>query len=64
MDVKEIKRKIEVGDYILASKMLSITPENVRTRFSRGKEDVLKALRVIIDNRERLINKYKEKNSI
>lgn len=62
MDTKKIKQKIEVGDYILASRMLNITPENARARFSRKKEDVLNALKVIILNREKLIREYQDKN--
>ncbi|MCO6564086.1 MAG: hypothetical protein J6581_01445 [Apibacter sp.] len=63
MTIKQIKRKIEVGDFILASKLLNITPENVRARFSREKMDVLEALEAIISNRERLIKEYHKKIS-
>lgn len=63
MTVEQIKRKIEVGDYILASKLLNITPENVRARFSREKNDVLEALEAIISNRERFIKNYQKKIS-
>ena len=58
MTVEQIKRKIEVGDYILASKLLNITPENVRARFSREKMDAIEALKAIISNRERFIKEY------
>ncbi|TWP24698.1 hypothetical protein ETU08_02535 [Apibacter muscae] len=60
MNLKELKQKMEIGDYILASKMLKITPENVRIRFSREKKDVLEVLKLIIDNREKLIKKFQE----
>ncbi|WP_295841501.1 hypothetical protein [uncultured Apibacter sp.] len=63
MTSEQIKRKIEVGDYVLASKLLNITPENVRARFSREKVDVLKALEAIINNREKFIKKYQKKIS-
>lgn len=63
MTIKQIKRKIEVGDFILASKLLNITPENVRARFSREKMDVMEALEAIIINRERLIKEYHKKIS-
>ncbi|MXO32775.1 MULTISPECIES: hypothetical protein [Apibacter] len=63
MTVEQIKRKIEVGDYILASKLLNITPENVRARFSREKNDVLEALEAIISNREKFIKNYQKKIS-
>jgi hypothetical protein len=63
MTVEQIKNKIEVGDYILASKLLNITPENVRARFSREKIDVIEALEAIISNRERLIKEYQKKIS-
>ncbi|MXO34671.1 hypothetical protein GFU95_07560 [Apibacter sp. B3889] len=63
MTVEQIKRKIEVGDYILASKLLNITPENVRARFSREKNDVLEALEAIISNREKFIKNYHKKIS-
>jgi hypothetical protein len=63
MTVEQIKSKIEVGDYILASKLLNITPENVRARFSREKIDVIEALEAIISNRERLIKEYQKKIS-
>ncbi|CVK15785.1 hypothetical protein Ga0061079_10395 [Apibacter mensalis] len=63
MTIKQIKRKIEVGDFILASKLLNITPENVRARFSREKMDVMEALEAIISNRERLIKEYHKKIS-
>ncbi|WP_303813407.1 hypothetical protein, partial [Apibacter mensalis] len=61
--VEQIKRKIEVGDYILASKLLNITPENVRARFSREKMDAIEALKAIISNRERFIKEYHKKIS-
>jgi hypothetical protein len=64
MTTEQIKKKIEVGDYILASKLLNITPENVRARFSREKIDVLDALEAIIANRERFIKKYQAKKSL
>lgn len=63
MTVEQIKRKIEVGDYILASKLLNITPENVRARFSREKIDAIEALKAIISNRERFIKEYHKKIS-
>lgn len=63
MTVEQIKRKIEVGDYILASKLLNITPENVRARFSREKNDVLEALEAIISNREKFIKNYQKRIS-
>lgn len=63
MTVEQIKSKMEVGDFILASKLLNITPENVRARFSREKNDVMEALEVIINNRERLIKEYHKKIS-
>ncbi|MCX8677317.1 MULTISPECIES: hypothetical protein [Apibacter] len=63
MTVEQIKRKIEVGDYILASKLLNITPENVRARFSREKMDAIEALKAIISNRERFIKEYHKKIS-
>lgn len=59
MTTEQIKKKLQVGDYILASKMLKTTPENVRTRFNRNKPDVLDALRIIIINRENLIKEYR-----
>ncbi|MGM5630419.1 hypothetical protein O2K51_05905 [Apibacter raozihei] len=59
MTIEQIKEKMEVGDYVLASKLLKTTPENVRTRFARAKEDVIEALTAIIDNRERFIKRYR-----
>lgn len=61
MTIEQIKNKIEIGDYILASKLLNITPENVRARFAREKEDAIEALKAIIMNRESFIEKYKTK---
>lgn len=58
MTIEQIKKKIQVGDYILASKMLKTTPENVRTRFTRNKQDVVDVLSIIINNREHLIKEY------
>ncbi len=58
MTAEEIKDKMEIGDYILAAKLLGISPENVRTRFVRKKEDVMNALRAIIVNRETFIQGY------
>ncbi|TWP31557.1 hypothetical protein ETU08_00735 [Apibacter muscae] len=64
MTIEQIRKKLEVGDYILASKMLKITPENARIRFARNKEDVKSVILLIINNREKLIeNFHKSLNS-
>ncbi|WP_295813115.1 hypothetical protein [uncultured Apibacter sp.] len=64
MTIQEIKEKLEIGDYILASKMLKITPENVRTRFIRNKEDVKEILILIVNNRGKLIRKFHESKDL
>ena len=64
MTIQEIKEKLEIGDYILASKMLKITPENVRTRFIRNKEDVKEVLILIVNNRGKLIRKFHESKDL
>lgn len=64
MTIQEIKEKLEIGDYILASKMLKITPENVRTRFIRNKEDVKEVLILIVNNRAKLIRKFHESKDL
>ncbi|MDR2122839.1 MAG: hypothetical protein LBP34_06915 [Flavobacteriaceae bacterium] len=59
--IEQLKEKMEIGDYVLASKLLNVTPENIRVRFSRKKKDVLDALKAIIANREKFIREYKIK---
>lgn len=58
MTLKQIKENLEVGDYILAAKLLKISPENVRTRLARNKNDVKVALLCIIENRKELIKNF------
>ena len=58
MTYEQIKEKMLVGDYELASQMLKTSRDNVRQRLSRRKSDVLNALQVIIENREQLIKNF------
>ncbi len=59
MTTKQIREKMEIGDFILASKLLGISPENARIRFLRKKEDVIEVLEAIIVNREMFIRNYR-----
>lgn len=58
---EQIKSKMMVGDFVLASNMMKMTTDNVRMRFKRRKQDVLDCLLLIVNNREELINHYQNK---
>lgn len=61
----KIKPKIQIGDYITASEMISkatgkkMQASTLRMRFIRLKPDAIKALQLIVDAREELIEEFK-----
>lgn len=57
-EVEILKARMAVGDYLVASKMLNTTTENVRMRLIRKKRDVIECLTSICDNRDQLIQNY------
>ncbi len=49
---QQIKKDIMIGDYLLASKILKTSSDNIRQRVLRRKEDTLEVLQAIIENRK------------
>ena len=63
MTYEEVKRKKERNDLTIAARMLGITLDSARTRFRRGKEDMVQTVAKIIKNREALISENQPVNS-
>jgi hypothetical protein len=62
-EIKAIKaliiNKIAKGDYITLSKILECEQETARKRFHRSNPEAVIKMKLIIDNREMLINQNK-----
>ncbi len=64
MEIEQIKKKIQYGDFNLLQKLINApTVAAARMRFFRGDEDAIKAMAKIQDNRAELIKNYREKNN-
>lgn len=55
---EQLKRKMQVGDLLTASKMLDITTDAARMRLNRMQPEIVEALETIIHTREKLIQKH------
>ena len=60
MTIEQIKEKTQYGDYTLLGKVMGINAPAAKMRFLRGDEKSKEALLKIIENRESLIEQYKE----
>ena len=58
MTTEQIKEKMVIGDFVTAGKLLGISSANARMRFKRGREDAIRAMTDIIENREKMIIKH------
>ena len=64
MEIEQIKKKIQYGDFKVLQKLINApTVAAARMRFFRGDEDAIKAMAKIQDNREELIKNYREKHN-
>lgn len=64
MEIEQIKKKIQYGDFNILQKLINApTVAAARMRFFRGDEDAIKAMAKIQDNREELIKNYRKKNN-
>lgn len=61
MSLEELKEKIEYGDYNTLGKMLDMPSPAARARFKRDDPEAIKAMELIIENKERLISDYLNK---
>lgn len=60
MTIEQIKKKTQYGDYTLLGQVLGINAPAAKMRFLRGDEKSKEALVKIIENRENLIEEFKE----
>ena len=60
--IEQIKDKRRSGDYILLSQLLGVAQHTAKMRLARGDKEAIKAMLIIIKNRERLIKEYQSKN--
>lgn len=59
MTIEEIKQKVQYGDYTTLGVMLEIPPTTAKMRFIRGDEEAKSAMEKIIQNRENMIEDFK-----
>ena len=64
MEIEQIKKKIQYGDFITSKKSHSCSRNSwCIDEFLQNIEDAIKAMAKIQDNREELIKNYREKNN-
>lgn len=56
-----LESKLKYGDYTTLGIVLGCNADAAKKRFKRGNKQAEKALREIVENRERLIDKYQSK---
>lgn len=63
-EIKRLRKKLMISDFVLVGKLLEITPDNARIRFQRGKQDVFDCVNKIIANRDELIAQYETAKNV
>ena len=61
MKTEQKEIKIKYGDYQTLADMLGVSTDAARMRYRRNDPEAIRAMEVIFENREKLINKYKNK---
>jgi urease beta subunit len=61
MTLEQIKKKMQYGDYITLGKMFNIPSTTSKMRFLRGDEKTTEAMSKIIETREKLIDDNRQK---
>lgn len=63
MTIKEIKLKVQYGDYTTLADMLEIkNAVTAKMRFVRGNEEARQAMESIVTGREKLIAEFKKEH--
>ena len=57
----EIKDKMQQGDYITLGRMLNVSRFAATGQYHRCNKKAVQAMKMIVDNREKLITKYQSK---
>lgn len=60
MKSEQKKLDVKYGDYILLGELLGTTTDNARMRYRRQREDAVKGMELIIDNRNKLLEEFKK----
>lgn len=58
---KQLKLKINRGDFILLSRILEVSRQTAQQRYNRDNEKAVLCMENIISEKEKLINKLKRK---
>ena len=61
MKTEQKEMKPKYGDYQTLADMLDVSTDAARMRYRRNDPEAIKAMKVIFENREKLINKFKNK---
>lgn len=61
MKTEQKQKKIKYGDYQTLADMLDTSTDAARMRYRRNDPEAIKAMDVILENREKLINQFRNK---
>lgn len=61
--IKELKKKLQYGDFVLLGDVLGCSRDAAVKRFQRGNEIAIEAMEKIVKNREELKETYKSEDT-
>lgn len=62
-EIKELKKKLQYGDFVTLSSILGCSRDAAKKRFERGNEEAYQVLSRIVENRENLMKEFKNSKS-